>query len=162
MAHNTFPFVQARPSPCEAGEDFHVRPGLERSADRSRGWQALAGLQLLHPEALAARSAPLAAFPHKSVLLRWLPGLQGKRGLSSSAPRLGPELTTTPQHPGARGGLHVCLVIAAYSPGPTERPAPEQSPTCLGPAEFIPGQATHTTVFLISAGDSCWLADAPF
>ena len=96
MAHNTFLFVQARPSPREAGEDFHVRPGLERSADRSGGWQALAGLQLLHPEALAARSAPLAAFPHKSMLPGWLPGLQGKRGLSSSAPRLGPELTTTP------------------------------------------------------------------
>ena len=75
MAHNTFLFVQARPSPREAGEDFHVRPGLERSADRSGGWQALAGLQLLHPEALAARSAPLAAFPHKSMLLGWLPGL---------------------------------------------------------------------------------------
>lgn len=142
--------------------DFRVRLGLERSADRSGGWEALAGLHLLHPEAPAARSAPLAAFPHKPMLLCWPPGLQGNRGLSSSAPQLGPELTTTPQHPAARGGLHVYLVIAAHSPGPTERPAPEQSPVCFGPTEFIPGQATHTTVFLISAGDSCWLADAPF
>lgn len=123
------------------------RPWLAFSCCTQRCWQP---------------AQPLTAFPHKSTLLCWPPGLQGNRGLSSPAPRLGPELTTTLQHPAAKGGLHVYLVTAAHSPGPTERPAPELSPACLGPSEFIPGQATHTTVFLISAGDSCWLADAPF
>lgn len=137
MVYNTFQFVQACPSPREAGGDFRVCLGLERSADRSGGWEALAGLHLLHPEVPAARSAPLAAFPHKSMLLCWPPGLQGNRGLSSSAPRLGPELTTTPQHPAARGGLHVYLVIAAHSPGPTERPAQSRAPHASGPLSLF-------------------------
>lgn len=67
-----------------------------------------------------------------------------------------------PPPPSCQGGLHGYLVTTAHSLGPTEPPAPEQSPACLGPPEFIPGRAPRSTVFLTSAGDSCWLADAPF
>lgn len=76
MVHGTFQFVQARPSPREAGGDFHVHLGPERSADRSGGWQALAGLQLLHPEVLAACSAPRCtpAQVNAAVLAPWASG----------------------------------------------------------------------------------------
>ena len=144
VVHNTFQFVQACLSPREAGGDFHVCLGPERSA---------------------ACSAPLTAFLHKSVLQCWPPGLQGNRGSSSPAPWRALNHHHPPAIPQLPGGGGSPRVPGHRSTLPWTHGTPSpRAESCMPgpPHEFIPGQATRTTVFLTSAGNSCWLADAPF